>query len=225
MANQDLIDFISTQRLCSVADEEIKNDLLAKGWQLKDVEEAFAATTQPVIPTNINTAPETGILPPEQEHIIHSWSSGAFVPILYSSFMHLWILLVVEIAIYLSPLLLGIGVHFLPQNIGIGSFFSIFFLYIFGVPIAALLLLIYRVVYGKRLAWKARGWQNFDQFLTVQKRWDIAGRLILIIVLLPLLLIVFTLGLSTLQSKQSSTGVSSTLESPALLDSETIIQP
>ena len=70
-----------------------------------------------------------------------------------------------------------------------------------GLFVAALIYPLYMVLWiifivnGKSIAWKTRKWQSFEQFLAVQKAWDLWGKILFVIQLLiiPAILAVMVL--------------------------------
>ena len=115
----------------------------------------------------------------EQLRLLHSASSGALVPLFYTGFMHTWKLFVVEAVIFLSPIWLPLIIKYFPGSLVsdagpfLGSLIFILVMYLFVLPV--------KVILGKRLAWKGHSWASFDQFLSAQKRWDVAGRVVLVV--------------------------------------------
>lgn len=53
-----------------------------------------------------------------------------------------------------------------------------------SIPVINIASLIYIGLEGRRMAWKQRKWQSFNQYLQVQKKWDIWGFVIFIISLI-----------------------------------------
>jgi len=180
MPDQEIAAYVREQRDRSVADDMIRTNLLGIGWQAQDIDSALAETPRPA-------TPQAGIPPqglaPEELRVVRSWSSGAFVPFLYSASMRLWPFLAAELAVLLLPAALA----FLPSLKAGGSLSLLggLFLWTVFLPLASLLVLILRMVLGKRLAWRSRRWRDFGHFLSVQRRWDVAGRVTLIVAVLP----------------------------------------
>src|SRR3989344_6205520 len=57
MVNPQLLDYIKQQLQQNVSKEQIKNSLLANGWQTSDIDEAFSSL-QPNIPSPHNVIPQ-----------------------------------------------------------------------------------------------------------------------------------------------------------------------
>ena len=114
----------------------------------------------------------------EQLRVIRSGSSGAFIPLVYSGFMRMWIFFALELVIFLSPFWLSPIVNYFPGSLAsdMGPF-VVCFLFIF---VTYTITLVFKVLLGKQIAWKKRHWVDFEQFLAVQGRWDFAGRIAII---------------------------------------------
>ena len=123
--------------------------------------------------------PEAEEIRAEQLRVLHSASSGALVQLFYSGFMRVWIFFIVEIVIFLSAFWLPIIINYFPGSLASDAgplLSSLFF-----IVVSYLFFSLVKVILGKRLAWKARNWASFGHFLSVQKRWDVAGRVVLVI--------------------------------------------
>lgn len=149
----------------------------------------------------------------EQLRVIHSGSSGAFIPLVYSGFMRTWIFFALELVIFLSPFWLSPIVNHFPGSLAsdMGPF-AVCFLFIF---VTYTITLVFKVLLGKQIAWKKRHWVDFEQFLAVQRRWDFAGR---IAISSFALLIV---GMTTLWFYVTSIHAPSFLDSPSSRSSGT----
>lgn len=90
-----------------------------------------------------------------QSQVINSGSWGATLGIFYLIGMQAW-----------TWLLIYIGVYIL-------SAFTL------GIP--GIILFFYLVFKGKNITWKTRKWENFNQFIRVQRIWDKWGKIICII--------------------------------------------
>ena len=91
-----------------------------------------------------------------QSQIINSGSWGATLGIFYLIGMQAW-----------TWLLIYIGVYILSA-------------FMIGIP--GIILFFYLVFKGKSIAWQTRKWENFDQFLNVQRIWDKWGKIYYIVV-------------------------------------------
>jgi|GEM_PF-7091766 len=74
-------------------------------------------------------------------------------------------------------------------------------LYALFLVLPALLLWIWGVCFGKRVAWNTRKWKDFDQFLAVQRKWDLAAKVWLVISSLLLILLVLPILLFVMRGK------------------------
>ena len=141
---------------------------------------------------------------PLSEHIraLQSASWGASVPILYSGCMRMWPVLALEIAISLSIYWLITKIGFSLRNFldVMGSFRVLMFLTL----LASMLVLFFKVFRGKQIAWKARHWDNYDQFVLVQKRWDIAGCIVWTLLLVPGISVALVIGFTVLSLNNPS---------------------
>jgi len=63
MINQQLLDFIKGQLQLGVTKEKITSELLANGWELKDVEEGFKDIVSPIAPTNPSNFNSVNVFP------------------------------------------------------------------------------------------------------------------------------------------------------------------
>lgn len=91
---------------------------------------------------------------PNQDDVLGSGSWGALLGIFYLIAMRAWVWVVVVIALsVVSGLFPSLG-------------------------IISAILMIYLIIKGKDIAWKSRKWKDFQEFLTVQRAWDLAGKII-----------------------------------------------
>lgn len=112
-----------------------------------------------------------------QLQVINSRSIGAFVPLLYSACMNMWVICLAELVILLSPFWLSAIVNRYPRSLAndIGPFV----ICLLFVSVAYSVVLAYKVLFGKQVAWKRRQWVSFEQFIAVQRHWDFAGRIVM----------------------------------------------
>lgn len=134
--------------------------------------------------------PTSNTLSEDQVRIIKSWSSGALIPVFYTGFMRLWPLFILELIIWLVLPSLIPSLILALLSAGAGGLAGLLTWSILQglVFITSIIVFFTKVAKGKRLAWKSRQWESFDQFLIVQKKWDIWGRLLIIISLATVLI-------------------------------------
>lgn len=149
----------------------------------------------------------------EELQKIHSSSTGAIIPLFYSAFMRMWVFFAIEIIIFCSPLLLSTIISHFPDSSAsdVGTLATCFLF----VSITYLVTSVFKVLLGKRIAWEKRQWISVEQFIAVQRRWDLAGRIVISLFAL------LAIGMMILWLRITSTHAPSFLELPSASSSGT----
>jgi len=120
--------------------------------------------------TKDSKAGEHGQLTKEQIQIIESPSWGSLLGLIYLIAMQSWVHVLILVVL------------------------SLFSWVMAGVP--TLVFFVYLIVKAKSIAWKSRKWESFDQFLGVQRAWDLWAKIILAlnILIFALFMIIFAMA-------------------------------
>ena len=147
---------------------------------------AATATNNPSNPSDLTS---------DQQKFIHQWSFGPFSSYLYFWAMDAWkvgilFVLVEIIGNFATYFLVSLVAGFIYKALNVfGGTGTPFFILMFGTGAVATIiwmlgLIIWAMRKGRSIAWTHRKWISYDNFVEVQKKWDLAGKIFLILSLL-----------------------------------------